>query len=180
MEDFTNSETTPAVGEAKPKNKRIKWLYVIGVLVAVAILWLVFAGRGDSPKGVFDEDLNSTEFAGRIERIEGNTIFLNGNFIVTDRPEFLNAENIIDVAVTVSETTEFIKNTVYLPSPEEVADTDGYFNASDLRQEKTAGSFDDLISDIGLGLEVTANGNIFGQTQFTASKIEYIDPVLPE
>jgi len=143
--------------------------YKIG-LMAVLIL-AVAAGVGwslynRSPK------IDIDRFAGLIQKIEGNTIFLNGIYQSDKYPEVTGDRR--DVQVTVTSQTKFIKQVVKFPTPEEIkASGKNYFIVGDMPKVETAGSLEDLAAVNPDGIFVTSLNNIYGQSQFTASEITY-------
>jgi len=139
------------------------------LLVLAAAFW--FSWLAKQPK--------SYELAGRIERIEGNSIFLNGVYQVPDRPDLTVPENAKEVEVVVTAATRFVKTVLYLPSAAELEKTGGMYRPDDLRREEVAGAFDDIKNGGVDGIFAAAGKNVYGKSKFEASEVRYISAVAP-
>lgn len=140
---------------------------IILVVLLVIILFIQFFGG---------EKIEAREFAGRITKAEGDSIFMVGNFVLEgNRADSQREEKMIEVTITPG--TKIIKTLVYLPGLEEVG-PDGKYDPSTLKRETTDGSKDDLTEGRSNAL-VKSNKNIFGNKKFEAASIEYIEPVYP-
>ena len=154
-------------------NKRLA-AAIIGFAVAVAIFFVW--------NWKFRIQYESTEFVGQIQRVENNIIFVQGLFIVDKHPELLTEDNQKEAEILILPETEFIKTSIYLPTLEELEKTQGYYTADDLRREDLPGQLSDLSGEDAEGLSVTVItiDNVYKKSVFSASKIKYTVPVIPE
>ena len=119
------------------------------------------------------------EFVGKVVKVESNTVTVEGVYIVLGRPDLSGPDKAKTVTVLLDAQTRLIKELLYLPSAEEVKDTGGRYNPSELKREEMAGSLDDL-KDEGVSVRVIAAKNIYGRSSFFAKEIRYIEPVFPD
>lgn len=122
----------------------------------------------------------SFQIAGPIQKIEGNSIFVNAVFYDARNPsQILDSENRREVEVVVVPETRFVKTTIIMPSREELEKTNGYYEPGKLPQSQGAGTIDDLKSGEAAGVFVASAKNIFGEAKFQAAEIRYILSVYP-
>lgn len=145
------------------------FLIIVGILAAGLIIFgfLKYSNR-----------VWSDEFSGRVKKIEGSVVTVEGVYLVKDRPDLTGPENLKTVAVKIDDQTKIIKERLFLPTSQETAATGGQYDPSKLKREKIAGSLSDLSAE-NVSISAKASGNIYGRSSFTASEIIYIEPVFP-
>ena len=147
-------------------NKKIFLTITIFLLVAVLVFLWWSRNR-----------IEAREFAGTVSRVEGDKIFVDGVYLVAERPDLSNPDKRKMVAVLVGVQTRVIKEKLFLPTTEEVEKTGGRYDPVKLKRESVVSS----IGELGEGVSITAkaSANVFGRPSFTASEITYIEPVFP-
>lgn len=147
-----------------------KILLTIIVIIVAALLvggvWL------------FLHRVQSNEFVGKVTKADGNTLTMEGVFVVKDRPDLSNPSNSKTVSVVIDQNTKLTKEKLFLPTAQEVEKTGGRFNPSDLKREAIIGSIDDFKTG-QVSVRVLGMGNIYGKKLFVASEVIYIEPVYP-
>jgi hypothetical protein len=120
----------------------------------------------------------ATEFAGSIEKIEGNIVYLSGTF-VTDDPRIERTTRTIQVEV--DDSTKFTRVVVEIPSRQEIEKAQGFIDAPKLPRVESSSSFSAMVSDNsdqntygGLSVYAKSGTNIFGKDKFVASEIKYV------
>jgi hypothetical protein len=149
----------------KKKNRRYL-IYGVLALIALAIIialtpWNPIRGR-------------SFEFSGNLIGIEGDTMALEGRFVV-EGDDNLPPDTVI-VKAFVNSDAVINRTAIELPSEEELDKTGGQFNVDDLNQITTTVTLGDLQADAGIsaiGMTVKSERNIFGKSEFKVSEINY-------
>lgn len=143
--------------------KKIMLIGAVVILVGSFFIW-----RGYLPKE------KSYEFAGRIEKIVGDTIYLKGvyakpagGYYPQYKPEGYNAK------IQITPKTKFVKTLLYLPDPRLTGGAP--FNTDDLKKENIPGTRED-VSKVD-GIFVKTARNIYLKNSFKAMEIRYISPV---
>lgn len=151
---------------------------VIVVAVAAVVLGFLMYRYYTIPRAV------SSQFNGAVLALntQKNYFEAQGFFVVPDavRPEEVTQDK--KVKVFVSRETKIIKTLLYLPSSKELEKTGGRFRPDDLRRETVDARLEDLVVLVGTGQRVliTASKNVYNKSSFTATKIEYIEPIYPK
>lgn len=152
------------------KTKKVIMWYLV-ILAAVIISIWIFGRYPGTPRII------SNEFVGQVEKIEGNTVFVKGNFHSDNHPETLKPENRVEVQVTVGSKTTIARTSIMIPTAAELKKTNGLFDSSKLPQQTTNISLADLTTAIksqqNIMLDILATENIYGRSKFTASKMSY-------
>jgi|SRR3989338_3178618 len=149
-------------------------VYITIILVAVLVLvlnWSTLTGF------IRKEKVESYQFAGIITKIEDNRLYLKGSFVVSEGSTGDYNGSVIEAIVKITNKTEIIKNTIYLPSQNEVG-PNGTYKVSDLKKEQTVIMLANLT--VNKSVMVTSSKNIFGKQSFNAEKIEYVEPIYPK
>lgn len=148
---------------------------IIGILVVVVAV-LIWNWK-------FKVTAEAREFVGKVEKIEGSTIYAKGAFIVPDKPEFSGSDYILDVKISVTPETKFTKTLVFLPSAEELEKTRGYFDGSKLPRENRDTSLEMMKNELDnrdIVIEAKANENIFQKSEFLVVEIKYTAQFIEE
>ncbi len=144
-------------------NKKL-WLALIIVLAVIAgglIYW-----QSDQPK------VSAYEFVGQVNKIDGNTVSMNGAFVIKDHPE-LGKKDSLGVDVSLTANTKFQKTVLYLPT------TTTTFTTADLKKDIKTVSLDEFKTDLTnnkVNISVHSDKNIYNSQTFSASGIDYILP----
>ncbi len=153
-------------------NKKINRGVIIAVLISLVLASLYFN---------FSKRLESHEFLGSLNKVEGTHLYSNGVFIVTpDQPKYHNPEYYKDVIIDVTPTTTFVKEVYTMPTSEELKKTGGRYSWADLKHEAAAGTINDLTNSGGRPIKVTTQKNIYGKDRFQADEVEYIEQYFPD
>ena len=141
---------------------------IIGILVLVvaALIW----------NWKFKVTAEAREFVGKVEKIEGSTIYAKGAFVVPDKPEFSGSDYIRDVKISITPETKFTKTLVFLPSAKELEKTGGYFDGSKLPRENRDASPEMMKNELNsrnIVIEAKANKNIFQKSEFSVVEVKY-------
>ena len=123
--------------------------------------------------------VSANEFVGKVAKAEGNTLTMEGVFVVKDRPDLSNPSNSKTVSVIIDLNTKLAKEILFLPTAQEVEKTGGFFKPDELKRETVVGSVDDFKAG-EISIRVLGAGNIYGKNSFTALEIKYIEPVYPD
>ena len=123
--------------------------------------------------------VNASEFVGKILKVEGSQLTLEGVYLVEDRPDLMGPNNTKTVAVIITGDTKLLKDRLHLPTIEEVEKTGGRYNPSQLKRETVAGAVIDFKTG-ETSVTVNAGRNIYGKKSFIALEIKYIEPVYPD
>jgi len=155
------------------------------IIIIIIVILLVSAGlfyffNLNSKNGV-----ESREFAGRVDNIENNLIYVSGSFVSLEHPELGKVGN--NVTIDINAGTKFRRTVLYLPPKEELEKTGGAFNPKDLERKVEEVSFDKLAEDYsnkndyigGVTIYAKTEVNIYGMDKFRASEIEYIVAMRP-
>lgn len=143
-------------------NKKI----VISILVLIVIAALGFLWYSQQPK------VKAYEFAGRVEKVEGNVIYTRGVFQNVQNPKGQELSE-AGMQIVVDDKTTLKKIIQYLPNAEELKKTGGLYRPEELRKEESVGSMDDLTNGLTDGVFAKSDRNIFGKTKFVATEITY-------
>jgi len=119
------------------------------------------------------------EFIGTVKSVEGNAIVVEGVYSTPDQPELMQADKRKTIQIMADEETKLVKESLYLPSAEELKDTGGRYDPSKLKREESAGSLEDLKAE-NISIRAKSDINVYGSEFFTASEIRYIEPVYPD
>lgn len=136
-------------------------IIVLVVLVLIGFLIMYFV-KGSSVKAY--------EFLGQIDRVEGNNIYMHGNYLGPNHPEFSKPENAVDVKVIANSSTDLVKIVIYKPVSSK---NDRFRDPKNLKKETMIGSIEDLASGKVVDATIITDKNIYGKTKFSASNISY-------
>lgn len=145
------------------------------ILVIIIVILLVFA---TAIGWWFAHRVAANEFIGKVKKIEGDVLIVEGVYVVKDRPDLSNPSNSKTVSVTIDKSTKIIKERLFLPTVKEVEKTGGRFEPSKLKREAVAGSVGDFQGG-EVSITIMGSDNIYGRSVFTAKEIKYIEPVFP-
>lgn len=149
------------------ENKKFKFILFILVLVLLlGIGWYFYDSRQEK----------SYEFAGNVQKIEENILFVKGQTMRNN----VFSPGLKEVEVEITPDTSITRVTFRIPTSEELVTTGGVFKPSELPKEQTVGSLETLTSDIEetvVSIQIVSKRNIFGKTQFKASEIIYTVPL---
>lgn len=140
-------------------------IIVLVVLVLVGFLSAYLIDRNS---------VKAYEFVGKIEKVEGNNVYMHGNYLSPSHPEFSKPENAVDVRVVVKSSTELLKIVLYKPKN---FNTKNIVDPKSLKQEVLAGSIEDLSSGQVMELSIRSKSNIYNKSRWTASVATYYYPV---
>lgn len=148
---------------------RIKVYILIAIMVVVVGTFFVWNWK-------FRVSADAKEFIGKVEKIENNTIYAQGTFVVPDKPEFSNSDQIRSVKILTSPETKFLKTLVFLPSEAELKKTGGYFDGKKLKRENREVSLETMSKELerrDIVVQIKANENIFRKPKFLAAEVGY-------
>lgn len=132
------------------------------VIIAAAAVW-GYLGKGQ---------VKAYEFAGRIEKIEGNVIFTKGVYQNEENPKGIELAE-AEKQIVVSQDTELVKITQIMPTVAELEASGGFYEPEKLKSEQSAGSMDDLNAGLTDGVFAKSSKNIYNKSKFTATEITY-------
>ena len=146
-----------------------KTLAILAAFVILAVgIWVLVAKNKDQTQ--------SFEFSGLIEKVEANTVYVNGSYFADGKPVTAPAT----VRIQVSDKTKLEKNLWYMPTAQELQTTGGRWTPDSIKKETAVGTFDDFKSERGVGMQihVKSNDNVFNKPKFTADNISYVEEVV--
>ncbi|MBI4120362.1 MAG: hypothetical protein HY454_02750, partial [Parcubacteria group bacterium] len=123
--------------------------------------------------------VSANEFVGKVQKVEGSQLTLEGVYLVKDRPDLMNPSNSKTVMVAITGDTKILKEALHLPTLDEVQKTGGRYDPSKLKRDVVVGA----VGDFKIGetsVTVNAGKNIYGKKSFTALEVRYIEPVYPD
>ena len=155
-------------------DKRILFSVIVAILILFALItynrwgFYLFGGK-----------IESREFAGHVNNIEGNLIYVSGNFVSSDHPETRKSGS--DIVVEINSETKFKRTLLYLPTKSELAKTNGVFDPKNLKRDVNEVNFNELVNDYnsrinylgGITIYARTQKNIYGTKKILASEIEY-------
>ena len=126
------------------------------------------------------EKVESRVFGGKIIKVEGNNVSLEGFYMIDDGTEYaiLGAESNTEkrtVTAKITSKTQFIKTVFAVPDLE----LGQMFRPSELNRETMPGSLEEIEKEKP-GIFVTASKNIFDKRIFEIIKVEYVIPIFPD
>ena len=148
-------------------------LKIISIIVLIVIV-----GIGYSYLYYKESGAEAKEFVGTVESVKDSSIVVEGFYSVPDQPEVQIPNQKRRITVLFDQNTTFTKESIHLPSAEELKATDGYYDPSKLKRDKVQGSIDDF-KEGGVSVVITSSTNVYGQPSFHAVEILYIEPVYP-
>lgn len=115
----------------------------------------------------------ANKLTGTVMKIEENSISISGGFVVSKNADQYNSVE-KEFIVKVNEKTKFKKVKLFLPEKD-------FYYVDDLQREEISGSLAELTEKYRSFWAITAisNKNIFNKDTFTATEIEYIEPIYP-
>lgn len=150
--------------EIKYSKENIKIIVAVAVFVVLA---MVMVWKWAYPARF------SPEFAGSVQRVEGNYIYAKGNFTVPDHlEEYYKPAHTKEVKILISSETEIVKWLIYnynAPLANKPSDS-----AKKYREEKIVGNVEDLKQGVPIKVVADENVNIFNKDEFTAARVEYM------
>ena len=119
-------------------------------------------------------DIKAYEFTGSIQKIDGQTIYMHGNYNSPDHPEWRSASQAVNVKVKVGSDTKLVRIAIYR-SPDFAAQVAAgkTVDPETLRQEITTGSLSDFAGGNVNGATIETSSNIYGDKNFLAQSITY-------
>ncbi len=138
------------------KNKLV--LVMAPILALVLALGIYFGFGFGNPQ--------SRQFSGIVLRVEGNSVFLNGVFVVNGK----RFGGLKEAEVMVLPETKLTATILYAPSNPKPGVP---WDMAGLKKETKEGSLTDLQKEGGLVMLVETGNNVFGKTKFEATKISY-------
>jgi hypothetical protein len=124
--------------------------------------------------------IKAYEFAGKIDKVQGNTIFTKGLFTVPDHPELTDPQYEQSMQITADNNTKIIKIVQILPTAAELKKSGGMYEPAKLKSEQQAGSIADIATGITDGVFAKSTSNIYKKDKFTASEIKYYTQESPK
>lgn len=150
------------------RKRRLIW--VILILILAGLLVFFFLGRRSS--------VQAYEFNGSVQKVEGQTVFMRGNYNAPDHPELRGGDRTLDAKVKVNKDTKFIQIAIYRPADlNEQIKNGKVVDPSEFKREVKTGSLEDLAGGNVQGAVVESAKNIYGRSSFTAQSITYYFPV---
>lgn len=148
---------------------RSRWIILLIVILVVGFLiqryWNLSGAK-------------AYEFTGSIQKVDGQTIYMHGNYNVTDHPELRATGKALDVKVKVKSGTKFIRITIYRPANLAILLRAGkVVDPTTFKREVKTGSLEDLASGNVEGAVIETNNNIYNHNSFGAQSITYYYPV---
>jgi len=142
------------------ENSNNKFSIIMAVLIILAVVaYFVF------PFGEKAEEVEAYEFFGQVQNVEGDIVYMNGQYMNT--ATIFIGEEVVSVQVEITPETKLIKELIYLPN-DELSDP------GELQREVVEGSVNDLIENEALGfITIKTNENILGDLNIVASEINY-------
>lgn len=114
------------------------------------------------------------EFTGSIQKVEGQTIYMRGNYNSPDHPEWRADARAVDVKVRIGSDTKLVRITIHRPANFAAQIAAGtVIDPRTLKQEVTTGSLADLASGKVNGATISTSSNIYGDKKFRAQSITY-------
>lgn len=144
------------------------------VVLAIGGVYLMTRKTALAPTST-QPQYESKEFDGYILKVEGDTIFANGVFVVIDHPELSGSTYRKDVQIKLAPDAKVTRISTSLPNLK----AGQSFDYNKLPTETKDSSLLELTAEVtgqnvqGLGITAKAGQNIYGQTQFTADEIQY-------
>lgn len=145
-------------------------------------LALLFLIAGFFVSKFFLNRITAKEFVGNIQKIEGNTIYVKGLYVVPEKPELADQQRGFtqEVQVLVSQDTQLIKIVLHMPTIEELKKTNGRWDPNKLPKEEVPANIEELTNKKeGLIIHVLTKNNIFKKSKFVAKRIEFVQEVYP-
>jgi hypothetical protein len=145
-------------------------LVIVAVLIGGFYMWSFLLDESGPEVG-------SQKFIGKVDKVEGNVIYMTGTFEV-DGEKYPGAPHNahlqqFQVAVQVTDETQLNKTIKYLPGVKNPIPGKVYrYSSTDVRTETGVGTINDFTDEIG-AVTVFAGGDIYGKETFKASSIEY-------
>ena len=142
------------------------------------IVLIILAASFFIQKFWLGSDIKAYEFTGSIQKIDGQTIYMRGNYNVPDHPELRNESQAFDAKVEVKSGTKFVRITIYRPADlGEQLKAGKVVDPGELKREVKPGSLEDLVSGRVEGAVVETNNSIYNKRSFVAQSITYYYPV---
>lgn len=151
------------------------------VVAIIAVVVLVVAGYFGATY-YYNNRYDSRQFIGPVQKVEGDTIYAKGNFVVAGHNELSGPNKLKDVKIVVGPSTKITKIQLYLPTAEELKKTGGVYYPDKLKNDTKVVSLDVLKSDLansGFSIDAKSVENIYSKSKFTASEISYRIGVFP-
>lgn len=144
---------------------KMRWIIILVALVLAGFLIQKYwAGSR----------VRAYEFTGSIQKVDGQTIYMHGNYNSPDHPEWRADVQAIDVKVRVGLDTKLVRITIHRPANFAAQVAAGKaVDPGNLKQEVTAGSLADLASGKVNNATIETNSSIYGDKKFTAQSITY-------
>lgn len=144
---------------------KIRWIIILVVLILAGFL---------IQKYLTGSRARAYEFSGSIQKVDGQTLYLHGNYNSPDHPEWRAESQAVDVKVRVGSDTKLVKITILRPADFAAQIRAGKaIDPETLKQEISAGSINDLASGKVNGAVIETSNNIYGDKNFTAQSITY-------
>lgn len=130
--------------------------------------------------------IQTKEFAGNLQSIKGDSIFVKGEPFLTDtkiaQSIGIGSSSMSTVEIIITADTKITRTTFHIPTADELKKTNGMFEPDKLPREQSAVGLDTLENDFKttyytIGVRAVSAINVIGQQKFTAKQIEYIFPV---
>jgi len=158
---------------------------IIFSIIAMIILLMVVFTYDKWATYFPGEKIESKEFAGHIDSIEGNLMYVSGSFVSLDHPETGKVAS--EIVIEIDSDTKFKRTLLYLPTESELEETGGVFYPEDLERDVNEVNFIELVGDFnsvdyvgGITIYAKTQENIYGMERILASEIEYTVAVNPQ
>jgi hypothetical protein len=155
-------------------SKTLKIVIVAVVLIAAAAL---AAHKLMQPKASTDG------FGGVVTAVNDHSVVVKGQYTLPNNPELINSSTERELTIKVDQSTKITRELIYLPTSSELQASGGKFDPRTARREKTVGTLQNMRQDKEqqtVSIDVKADGNIYGKSQFTAKEITYTIAYDPE
>jgi hypothetical protein len=145
-----------------------KKLAILAVFVILLVGLIIVLTRNRNQTQAF-------EFRGVVEKVESNTVYINGRYTINDEP----IGELMTVRVTIDSDTQIEKVLWHMPTADQLRVSGGRWSSNDIRKETVTGKLEDLNAENKSGLNLTAKSdkNVFGKPKFMADKISYVEEI---
>ncbi|MEK7138613.1 MAG: hypothetical protein AAB799_00335 [Patescibacteria group bacterium] len=149
--------------------KKIRLVLALVVIIVVGLLIQKFWPTSD---------IKAYEFTGSIEKVEGQTMYMRGNYNVADHPELRDNGRSFDAKIKVKSDTKFVRINIYRPADLGAKLAAGEaVDPSTFRREVKSGSLEDLKSGMVKEAVIETSKSIYGKESFSAQSVTYYYPV---
>ena len=144
------------------------------ILALVVVLAAVFLIQKFWPTS----DIKAYEFTGVVEKVDGQTIFMNGNYNIADRPDLRDESQAFNAKVKLKSDTKFVRINIYRPAAlGQRIQAGEVVDPSTFRREVKPGSLDDFKNGMVKEAVVETSKNIYDKESFFAQSVTYFYPV---